>query len=107
MTRRGRLLRGAALALAMVAVGGGVGVALATVVMTRQGSPERLRARTGTLAPGTLLPAQSAATSAMHMPRRSEGAETRERGAETHELDPPTGARLRAGHVDSLSSRAV
>jgi len=63
MTRRGRLLRGAALALAMVAVGGVVGVALATVVMTRQGSPERLRARTGMLVRAQTQPLQRAGPS--------------------------------------------
>ena len=56
-------MRGAALALAMVAAGGVAGVALATVLMTRQGSPERLRARTGALVRAQTQPLQRAGPS--------------------------------------------
>ena len=49
MTRRRRLVRGAVVALAIVTTGGVAGAVLATLVMTRQGSPERLRLRAGSL----------------------------------------------------------
>jgi hypothetical protein len=63
MTRRRRLVRGAPIALAMVAAGAVAGVALATVVMTRQGSPERLRARTGSLVRAQTRPLPRAGSS--------------------------------------------
>ncbi len=49
MTRGRRLVRGAVVALAIVSTGGLAGAVLATLVMTRQGSPERLRSRAGSL----------------------------------------------------------
>src|SRR5439155_11093 len=49
VTRGRRLVRGAVVALAIVSTGGLAGAVLATLVMTRQGSPERLRSRAGSL----------------------------------------------------------
>jgi len=63
MTRRRRLVRVTAVALAIVTTGGFVGAVLATLVMTRQGSPERLRARTGRLVRVQTRPLQHAGPS--------------------------------------------
>jgi hypothetical protein len=63
MTRRWRLARGAAVVLAIVTTGGVAGAVLATLVMTRQGSPERLRSRAGSLVGVQTRPLQHAGPS--------------------------------------------